>query len=321
MFDLRRERVRTHNFRRRGQALSEFVVAVPLFILMLFFAWYFSDLVQVRLDTQEMARLVAWEPTQRMMHDFRDGDHRSKQRSAQEDGARTIRELYRDMDPTRDDNQMPRKLTIDRAIDDVRINLSDGPAPNDALLNSAFDRQGVVEGLVTNTATGLDEFFPHNLLVGSHFSENPFAKMRQTLRFTDKYRLLADSWRLHDGQDVEPGDRDKAFTRQVDRLAWGVDGLADALQAWPAASAGLTLATGYDLDPFETVVASRNYTEDAASGRRTISVSGGQERFDTAPMRVSDEDGNGSVYGRTLDGRSNHYLGCRELKPEAECFR
>ena len=43
---------------RRGQALSEFVVAVPVFIVMLFFAWYFSDLVQVRLDTQEMARLT-----------------------------------------------------------------------------------------------------------------------------------------------------------------------------------------------------------------------------------------------------------------------
>ena len=316
-----RERRTLKPFKRRGQALSEFVVAVPVFILMLFFAWYFSDLVQVRLDTQEMARLVTWEPTHRAMHDFRDGDHRSKQRNAKDDGARIVRELYRDMDPTRDENQMPRKLTIDRAIDDVRINLSDGPAPNDALLSSAFERQGVVEGLVTTTATGLDDFFPHNLLVGSHFGENPFAKMRQTLRFTDKYSLLADSWRLHDGQNVEPGDSDKAFTKQVDRLAWGVGGLADALQAWPAASAGLTAATGYDLDPFETVVASRNYTEDAASGRRSIEVSGGQEQFDTAPMRVTDEDGNGSVYGRTLNGRSNHYLGCRQLRPEAECFR
>jgi hypothetical protein len=306
---------------RRGQALSEFVVAVPVFIVMLFFAWYFSDLVQVRLDTQEMARLAAWEPTNRMMHDFVDGHHRSKQRDAREDGARIVRELYRDMDPTRDGNQMPRKLTIDRAIDEVSIELSEGPGANDPLVQAAFERQGVVEGTVTNTAVGIDEFFPHNLLLGSRFADNPFAKMRQTLRFTDRYRLLADSWRLHDGQDVLPGDRDKAFTKQVDRLAWSVGGLSEALQSWPALSAGLSLMTGYDHNPFETVVASRNYTDGAASGRRQISVSGGQEDFDTAPMRVDDANGNGSVYGQTLEARSNRYLGCRELKPEAQCFR
>ena len=306
---------------RRGQALSEFVVAVPVFIVMLFFAWYFSDLVQVRLDTQEMARLATWEPTNRVMHDFVDGNHRSKQRAARDDGARIVRELYRDMDPTRDDNQMPRKLTIDRAIDDVSIELSDGPAANNPMVLSAFERQGVVEGIVTNTAAGIDEFFPHNLLLGSRFSDNPFATMRQTLRFNDRYRLLADSWRLHDGQDVLPGDRDKPYTKQVDRLAWGVGGLAEALQSWPALSAGLSLMTGYDHNPFETAVASRNYTTDAASGRRQIRVSGGQEEFDTAPMRTTDSDGSGSVYGRTLDARSNHYLGCRDLRPEAQCFR
>ena len=206
-----------------------------------------------------------------MMHDFVDGNHRSKQRDARADGARIVRELYRDMDPTRDDNQMPRKLTIDRAIDEVSIELSDGPAANDPLVQSAFERQGIVEGSVTNTAVGIDDFFPHNLFLGVRFADNPFAKMRQTLRFTDRYRLLADSWRLHDGQDVLPGDRDKAFTKQVDRLAWGVGGLSEALQSWPALSAGLSLMTGYDHNPFETVVASRNYTDGAASGRRQIS--------------------------------------------------
>jgi len=307
--------------RRRGQALGEFVVAVPIFIVMLFFAWYFSDLVQVRLDTQEMARLVAWEPTNRAMSDFNNGDHRSAQRNATQDGARIVRSLYRDMDPTREDNQMPRKLTIDRAIDEVRLDLSAGPAGNDPMIGSSFEQQGVVEGTVTNTAVGIDEFFPHNLLLGSHFRENPFAKMRQTLRFTDRYRLLADSWRLHDGQDVVPGDRDKAFTKQVDRLAWGVAGFGDVVQAWPALGAQLSLLTGYDHDPFETVVASKNYSDGPDSGRHAVDVSGGQDRFDTAPMRVDDADGSGSAYGQTLSGRSNHYLGCRTLKPEAECFR
>jgi hypothetical protein len=306
---------------RRGQALAEFVVVVPVFIVMLFFAWYFSDLVQLRLDTQEMARLVAWEPTNRMMHDFRDGDHRSEQRTAKEDGARIVRELYRDLDPTRDDQQMPRKLTIDRSIEEVKITLSDGPSPSNQVLTSGFEKQGVSEGEVTTTAVGIDDFFPHNMLVGDRYAENPFAKMRQVLRFTDKYRLLADSWRLHDGQDVQPGDRDKAFTRQTDRIAWGTDGLRGALDAWPAVGALLGLSTGYSHDPFETVVASKNYTGNAASGRRTMAVSGGQDDFDTAPMRVSDRDGNGSVYGETLGGRADHYLGCKQLKPEAECFQ
>jgi hypothetical protein len=311
--------------RRRGQALSEFVVVVPLFIVMLFFAWYFSDLVQLRLDNQEIARLVAWEPTNRMMHDFRDGRHRDKQRDTRQDGARKVRELYRDMDPTRDGAQMPRKLTIDRAIEELKINLSDGPAPNNSLLASGFEKQGIVEGEVTTTAVGLDDFFPHNMLLGERFADNPFAKMRQTLRFTDKYRLLADSWRLHDGQDVLPGQGDKAFTKQVDRVAWSVEGLQQAQQSWGAASAVLGFGLGTTSNPFETVVASRNYTGNAASGRRTgahgLEVSGGQDDFDTAPMRTEDRDGSGSVYGRSLEARSDHYLGCKNLKPEAECFR
>jgi hypothetical protein len=319
-----RKRLQAFADEERAQALTEFVIVAPLFIVMLFFSWYFSDLVQLRLDTQEIARLAAWEPTNRPMHDYLTGDHEAKQNNAKEDGANKLRELYRDLDVAIDEGQMPRKLTIDRTLDNLEIKVADGPRA-DGPMGENYPKQGVVEGIAETTASGITDFFPHNMLVGSRFRTDPFGKMRDTLRFKDTYQLLTSSWRLHDGQDVLPGQGDKAYTKQLDRVAWFTQEMTDAKSAFDGIFGQLQPLTGTDNNPFETVVSSRNYVGDAASGRRTqahgLKVSGGQNDFDTAPMRTEDRDGNGSNYGKTLAERRDKYLGCKTLKDESECWQ
>jgi hypothetical protein len=319
-----RQRLGAFASEERAQALTEFVVVAPLFIVMLFFSWYFSDLVQLRLDTQEIARLAAWEPTNRPMHDYLDGDHQARQTNATDDGATKLRALYRDLDVGLDDAEMPRKLTIIRRLENLEIKNADGPRAVGPM-GDEFPKKGVVEGVAETTASGITDFFPHNMMLGSRFRTDPFGKMRDTLRFTDKYQLLASSWRLHDGQSVLPGESDKAFTKQLDRVAWFSQEIIDAKNLFDGIFGMLQPIVGTDNNPFETVVASRRYTGDAASGRRTqvhgLKVSGGQNDFDTAPMRVDDRDGNGSDYGETLAGRGERYLGCKTLKDETECWQ
>jgi hypothetical protein len=57
----------------RGQALVEFVVAVPTMVLIFLFSQFFYEAIQVKLKTQEMARYTAWEFTGHALHDYEDG--------------------------------------------------------------------------------------------------------------------------------------------------------------------------------------------------------------------------------------------------------
>ena len=57
----------------RGQALVEFVVAVPTMVLIFLFSQFFYEAIQVKLKTQEMARYMAWEFTGHALHDYDDG--------------------------------------------------------------------------------------------------------------------------------------------------------------------------------------------------------------------------------------------------------
>ncbi|PKN47362.1 MAG: hypothetical protein CVU59_03160 [Deltaproteobacteria bacterium HGW-Deltaproteobacteria-17] len=67
----------------RGQALVEFVVAVPTMVLIFLFSQFFYEAIQVKLKTQEMARYMAWEFTGRALHDYDDGSFKYSDVSAE----------------------------------------------------------------------------------------------------------------------------------------------------------------------------------------------------------------------------------------------
>ena len=56
-----------------GQALTEFALVVPIIVLILLFSVWFSELVTIKLKTQEAARYTAWEVTSYKMHDYGKG--------------------------------------------------------------------------------------------------------------------------------------------------------------------------------------------------------------------------------------------------------
>ena len=59
--------------REEGQALTEFAIVVPIIVMVLLFAVWFSELVTIKLKTQEAARYTAWEVTAYKMHDYHRG--------------------------------------------------------------------------------------------------------------------------------------------------------------------------------------------------------------------------------------------------------
>jgi len=59
--------------REEGQALTEFAIVVPIIVMVLLFAVWFSELVTIKLKTQEAARYAAWELTSYKLHDYHRG--------------------------------------------------------------------------------------------------------------------------------------------------------------------------------------------------------------------------------------------------------
>jgi hypothetical protein len=53
-----------------GQAIVEFVIVVPLVIMIFLFGQWFVELVQIKLKVQESARYAAWEATAYPLHDY-----------------------------------------------------------------------------------------------------------------------------------------------------------------------------------------------------------------------------------------------------------
>jgi len=56
-----------------GQALVEFAIVTPLIVLVILFALWFYELVQIKLKVQEAARYASWEATAYPLHDYRFG--------------------------------------------------------------------------------------------------------------------------------------------------------------------------------------------------------------------------------------------------------
>lgn len=61
----------------RGQALVEFALVVPLVIMIIFFAIWFTEALQIKLKVQEVGRYLAWEATSYKLHDYDSGKAKS----------------------------------------------------------------------------------------------------------------------------------------------------------------------------------------------------------------------------------------------------
>lgn len=142
--------------------------------------------------------------------------------------------------------------------------------------------------------------------------------------FNEEVSVVADSWRMNYGEDVVgTKDKDKAYFKQVDRMAFVTPSIRNGMKMWTTfiqvASGIIALAAFHPpltMDPLETTLVSKAYKGgDPASGKITIREDhdDGPQDYDTSPLQP------GSEYEKTLKRRGQNFMGC--VDPEMlGCF-
>jgi len=124
-----------------GQALVEFAIVVPLVVMVLLFAIWFTELVVVKLKVQEAARYAAWEATAYPLHDYGKGRQAlGKLASAMTTAVtRDTITRYADMDSARNDPTVNRFFAARWTAPVVVIrNQKEEPVPGGSIVNYVF---------------------------------------------------------------------------------------------------------------------------------------------------------------------------------------
>lgn len=189
-----------------------------------------------------------------------------------------------------------------------------------------FNRNGLIRGYATtyvknnwfNTKMLFWDDKSGKLQAQTVFGDSPLPGML----IIEKNALLADSWKLHKGEDAYGGSSQRrghsstAFYKQVDRMYFGrraarmvakgfISGFYATMTA-ALAAAGMTPSAGISLGDFDKpAVVSRNYGT-AFGGKALIREDLGYRRYDTAP--------NNGEYAKTLRQRGDYFMGCRQAE-------
>jgi len=166
-----------------------------------------------------------------------------------------------------------------------------------------------------------------NLLINKKFMQTWFGPKhflgtRRT--FTETAAVVADSWRLNYGDNIEGTQhKDKAYFKQVDRMAFvtpairnGMKGYNIVIQLLSGLLAGFAFHPPLTMDPTETALVSKAYkNQDPASGKITVKEDhqDGPQDYDTSPMKKDSE------YEKSLKIRKNNFMGCHDAE-KLGCF-
>lgn len=150
-------------------------------------------------------------------------------------------------------------------------------------------------------------------------------------RFEEKAALVVDSWRLHNGEDINGprdvnGDTGRAYYKQVDRMAFVTNSVRDFLKGYlqvlrmPLSIISMmAMQPPLSVEPTETTLVSMNYKDgNRSTGQVTIREDSGQNGpsnvpYDTAPFGADDE------YQKTFEKRGEHFMGCKDPE-KLGCF-
>lgn len=243
----------------RGSALTEFALVVPLFVTILFFSMYFTELLRVKFKVQEMSRFIAWEMSSYMLTDFAGGDHAGAFEHAAKELKTDVLERYKDLDSVEDDagneNFIGRfsnlKIEIGEAdasfIDDGNLS-----GAGKGALNLAKAGIGMITGAWGFNNGGravVDvsvDFTPKIFKADRYMmrGEGGFYSVDQTgnrdlssLTMKSHYTMVANGWHLPDGAPATLGEKraglhetgsDSGLYMQVNKMTFlGLKGLID----------------------------------------------------------------------------------------------
>ncbi|MDY0001019.1 MAG: pilus assembly protein [Polyangia bacterium] len=147
-------------------------------------------------------------------------------------------------------------------------------------------------------------------------------------RFQETVAVVADSWKLHSGEDVDgPKDRNDgsgtAYFKQVDRMAFVspsvrgfYKGYTTALGFFMELIQLLAMQPPLTMEITETTLVAKAYGRDgsdSAKGTVEINEDDGKNSYDTIPFKPNSE------YVKTFEKRGKHFMGCDEPE-QLGCF-
>ncbi|MCD6498089.1 MAG: pilus assembly protein [Deltaproteobacteria bacterium] len=359
--------------RRKGQAIVEFALVVPIMVTILLFAMYFYELNQVKLKVQEAARYAAWEMTAYPLHDYSKTSQGQYYTKARNSVLLDAMPRYLNLRST---DKLPGNSYVTIGWTPPIITMHDQmepkiPSGRDLVgfdLNMVFNFVGFLADVwsamsfkhknpvlvammagywseqvkffggrfnrfnppsrwgfntkgypaVTVRLRFRNKFIPNKFMdgAGQLFSKRHVMAKRFTLR--ERTALVADSWRLHYGDNVDNNaGKDTAYWKAVDRMAFVSPAIRNGVRTllvipiqtltWLTAIATFGYAPPPTADPMATTVVSHAYKNgNPASGQITLNEDKGSHAYDTAP------DKEGSEYRKTFKDRGNNFMGCSE---------
>ncbi len=145
----------------------------------------------------------------------------------------------------------------------------------------------------------------------------------RTLRFVERYHLLADQWELHQPDDVlGPGSSGTAYYKQIDRMAFLTPRMRKVLKGFTDYLKYTTDALSYMAtqptlgmsDLTQVGLVSKAYTSGSGgrnSGKIDIDEDGGKVSYDTSPMMDrSTSKTSRKMYEESRAMRGNNYMAC-----------
>ena len=365
----------------RGQALTEFVIVLPIIVMMFLFSLWFFELVVVKIKVQEAARYAAFEATSYPLHDYKQGGSAltSLAGTMSQEVSAEATKRYSDLDSSTTTSLPSGMMALSWAPPQgmapvVSVWSSsepliyDGGGVTGPLIQFGFQAAGWLVDLISGLAYTNSNTYAQSLIaVGNNMGGGRQARMfgasswgfnksgyvqsmaivtvgnawcnqgiqgmlipadACTQTISEKYALLADSWRLHDGADVDNTKTNSGYYKQVERMYFlggttkttaqtlftGVTTPLLTTGAEVVAFAPLSaLMTQYIGDFFKPTLVSKSYGSSATSGQIEVSEDDGDDKYDTSP--AGSTDGGGDLikaYKDTRDARGEYFMGCKE---------
>ena len=260
---------------------------LPLFVVLLFYALYFLELMRARLRVQEMSRAVAWEVAAQPLTDYATGRHDEAFSRAATQAQNAVRDRYSrgdgwpggfvagyenlDLSAVQQATTWTGSSTGGGFEPGQFANSIFGAlqGPTASMLEAfGFSPRGVVESRVSLELK--NQHLPQHFFEREQrgwFRQDFFggaALSRVPLRA--KYTLMAADWHLGEGEDVLGNVRpsstgqaalSSAFHKQISRMTFF--GLGDAFNVLPGLSTVAGLVGRAMPDPTATYLVSRNY--------------------------------------------------------------
>ncbi len=325
--------------------MVETALIAPIFVVLVMWAAFFYDFVQLRIKVLEASRFAAWEFTAYPLSDYATGNHGAAYTAAVGHVRTDVTDLYTSLDSADRAPTAHQRLATRYSFEGVTF--SNGPVrmlsgnvpdiePDSDLgdvtsfvldsvgdaLDYVLNRMGYNDrGLVTAEVTARIE---HALMPRTFLPEFYSVDMYPTPSYTISARsaVVADGWTLHDGrpivQEEEYPYEEYPFFVQVQRghtlgLTGAVPGLSTFFDL--VDQVGDHLEDFFNLpNPLNARLTTKRYELPPGGNTLGLDTDETQKEFDTLPVRENcrfdacptDE----SAYGQTLKMRGDYYMGC-----------